>query len=156
MPIGKKPLYTGVRIGCRYIFCLSVCVSVSVCNIRRFRCLRELHEADFYKPGIYGSGRVWANAWDVFPRMPSRVGRGRQGAVDFVVCFGLGVFFCVFFSIFFSLERTRPAASMRPPCLIYSLLVMRNQTSSRSYGGRFLPLGQKSLFIPGCVQSAII
>ena len=24
-----------------------------------------MYEADFHKPGIYGSGRVWANAWDV-------------------------------------------------------------------------------------------
>ena len=30
------------------------------------------------------------------------------------------IFFCVFFfSIFLFFERTRPAASMRPPCLIY-------------------------------------
>ena len=30
------------------------------------RQLRELYEADFHKPGIYGSGLVWANAWDCF------------------------------------------------------------------------------------------
>ena len=31
------------------------------------------YEADFHKPGIYGgSGRVWANTWDVFRRTPSR------------------------------------------------------------------------------------
>ena len=33
------------------------------------------------------------------------------GGADFSVFF--------FFSIFFFFERTRPAASMRPPCLIY-------------------------------------
>ena len=50
-------------------------------------------EADFHKPGIYGgSVRVWATAWDVFRRAQSRVGRGGQAAVDFVVCFGLGGF----------------------------------------------------------------
>ena len=81
--------------------------------------MRELHEADFHKPGIYGSGRVWANAWDVFRRSPSRGGRGRRVAVDFVVCFGWGGFFRFFFFDFFFFERTRPAASMRPPCLIY-------------------------------------
>ena len=70
-------------------------------NIRRFYRLRELYEADFHKPGIYGSGRVWVNAWDVFSRMPSRVGRGRRAAVDFVVCFGWGGFFRVFFFDFF-------------------------------------------------------
>ena len=37
-----------------------------MCNIRRYYRLRELYEADFHKPGIVGSGRVWANAWDVF------------------------------------------------------------------------------------------
>ena len=41
---------------------------------------RELYEADFHKPGIYVSRRVWANAF---------------------------------------FERTRPAESVRPPCLIY-------------------------------------
>ena len=75
-----------------------------MCNIRRFYWLRELYEADFPKPGIYGSGRVWANAWDVFRRMPSRGGRGGRAAVDFVVCFGCGggIFFVFFLSIFSS------------------------------------------------------
>ena len=41
--------------------------------------------------------RVWAAAWDVFRRAPSRVRRGGRAAVDFVVCFGLGVFFSFFF-----------------------------------------------------------
>ena len=68
-----------------------------MCNIRRFYCLRELYEADFHKPGIYGSERVRANAWDVFFRVPSRVGRGRWANVGFAVCF------CVFGgAIFFS------------------------------------------------------
>ena len=40
--------------------------------------LRELYVADFHKLGIYGSRRVWANAWDVFHHMPSRGGRGRR------------------------------------------------------------------------------
>ena len=30
--------------------------------------------------------------WDVFRREPFRGGRGRRAAVDFVVCFGWGVF----------------------------------------------------------------
>ena len=44
----------------------------------------------------------------------SRCGRGRRAAVDFVVCGCGGIFLCVFF-----FERKRPAASMRPPCVIY-------------------------------------
>ena len=40
-------------------------------------------EADFHKPRMYGgSVQVWANAWDVFRRTPSRDGRGRRAAVD--------------------------------------------------------------------------
>ena len=35
-------------------------------------------------------GGVWANAWDVFRRTPSRGGRGHRAAVDVVVCFGCG------------------------------------------------------------------
>ena len=49
-----------------------------------------MYEADFHKPGIYGRGQVWANAWDVFRRKPSRGARGRLAAVDFLVCFGSG------------------------------------------------------------------
>ena len=90
--------------------------------------MRELYEADFHKPGIYGSGRVWAIAWDLFRRTPSRGGRGRRAAVDFVLCFGCGGISC-FFRFFLS-ERTRPAASMWPPSLIY--LSTRNSTAVRS------------------------
>ena len=60
--------------------------------IREFCWWRELYEADFHKPGIYGSGRVWANAWDVFRRTPSRGGHGRRAAVDFVVFLGAAGF----------------------------------------------------------------
>ena len=74
--------------------------------------------ADFHKHGIYESERVWANAWDVFPRIPSRDGRSRRAAVDFVVCFGWGGFFfpCFFFSEGVQIARrgqleTRPAAA---------------------------------------------
>ena len=39
-------------------------------NIRGFYRLRE--QADFHKPGMHGSGRLWANACEVFGRVPSR------------------------------------------------------------------------------------
>ena len=55
--------------------------------------------------------------WDVFRRAPSRGGRGRGAAVDFVGCFGWDVFF--FCDFFFFIERTRPAACTRPPRRIY-------------------------------------
>ena len=68
-------------------------------------------------PGIYESGRVWANAWDVFRRTPPRGGRGRRSCCGFRGVFWVRRDF-VFFRFFF-FERARPAASMRPPCLIY-------------------------------------
>ena len=60
-----------------------VCLSQSMCNIRGSYRLRELYAADFHKPGIYGGGRVWPNAWDVFRRTSSQGGRGRQGSCGF-------------------------------------------------------------------------
>ena len=82
--------------------------------------------ADFHKSGIYGSGRVWANAWNVFRRSPPRSGRGRRAAVDLVVrvrCV-LGGAIAFLLSIFFSFERTRPAASMRRPLASFTSLLV--------------------------------
>ena len=85
----KTPLlHNRVHTGCHYLISLSVLLSVCLCNIRRFFRLREPYEADFHKRGIYGSRRVWTNAWDVYRRVPSRGGRGHRDAVDFVVCLG--------------------------------------------------------------------
>ena len=73
-----------------------------MCNIRRFYWLGELYEADFHIPGIYGSVRVRANAWEVFRRTPSRGGRGRRAAVDLVVYFECGgIYFVFFYFVFF-------------------------------------------------------
>ena len=56
----------------------------------------------------------------VFRRGQSRGGRrGRWADVGFVVCFRWGGIFPGFFFDFFFFECTRPAASMRLPCLIY-------------------------------------
>ena len=54
---------------------------------------------------------------------------------------GAAVFLGFFRFIFF--ERTRPAASMRPPCFNYL-------STSNDDLGRFLGIGKKSLFILGC------
>ena len=62
----------------------------------------------------------------------------------------------VFFVRLFFFERTRPAASMRPPWLIYLSTSNEAGPRKRSDRGCFLPIGQKSLFIPGCVLGAII
>ena len=116
-------------------------------------------EADFHKPGSYGGSlRVWAKAWDVFHRTPSRGGRGRRAAVD-SFC---GVFwvrrdylFLLFFR-FFYFERTRPTASMKTPCLIYLYTSNETRPSGRCDRGDIFRFRQRSLFMPGCVQGVII
>ena len=85
--------------------------------------------ADFNKPGLDGSGRVSTKAWDAFRRTPSPGDRDRRAAVDIVVCLGCGGISG--FRRFFSLERTRPAASMRPPCLIYISTITVVRTGSQ-------------------------
>ena len=100
---------------------------------------------DFHKPGIYGSVRVRANAWEVFRRTTFRVGRRRRAAVDFVVCYVCGGI--SFILRFFHFECTRPAASMRPPCLIYLSTSNEARPRERCDLGRFLPIGQKILYV---------
>ena len=51
----------------------------------------------------------------------------------------------VFFAIFFFFEHTRPAASMRPPCLIYLSTSNEVRPRERSDEGRLLPVGKKPL-----------
>ena len=103
--------------------------------------------ADFHNPGIYGSGQVWANAWDVFCRASSRGGHVRQAPAAFVVCSGWGGFFLVFLSTFF-LFRTHTAFCKyeATSCLVY--ISTSNDTEARprerSDRGRFLPLGKKA------------
>ena len=92
----EQPLITGVHTGCDYFFYLPVCLYVQ--HLWFLLIVRAVHGADFHKPGIYGSGRVWANTWDLVRRTPCRGGRGRRAAVDFVVCFGFVSFFSCFFS----------------------------------------------------------
>ena len=78
------------------------------------------------------AGELWSNAWDVFRRAPSRGGRGRQAAVDFMVYFDWGGFLReVFFRFFFAFERTRPAASMRLLVSFTSLLVLGSSLDSK-------------------------
>ena len=72
---------------------------------------------------------MWANACDVFHRMPARVGRGRRAAVNFVVFWvGGQIFPRFFFFVFFFFERTRPDASMRPPRASFTSLLVQYDT----------------------------
>ena len=76
-------------------------VHVSVTFVLFFYCKSWTSPISTNTPGIYRSGGVWANAWDGFRRAPSRDGRGRPAAVDFVVCFGCGGISFLFLFVFF-------------------------------------------------------
>ena len=118
-----------------------------MCHIRRFYWLRELYEADFHKLGIYGSGQVLANAWDLFRLASSRGGPGRRAAVDFVVCLGGADFLVIplFFDFCFLIERTRPATSMRSSCLINLSASNEVRPRKRSDRVRYSPIGKEAV-----------
>ena len=142
---------TGVRTGCHYS--ISMSVSVCMCNINIFHYCKRCTRPASTNAGIYGSGRVWANARDVPRRMKFRGGRGRGATMDFVVsfrCDRISILFCVF------VERTRHATRMRPPCLLYLSTSNEARPRDQSDRGPFFPTGQTRLFIPGCVQGANI
>ena len=118
MPLGKKA--SSYRVVYRVpLLKLSVCLSVCVTFVLFTDC-ESCTRPIFHKPGIYGSGTVGANARDVFPCMPSRVGGGRR-AWDFVVCFGWGGgFFRVHFSsLFFLRTHTACWKHKAASCLMY-------------------------------------
>ena len=50
------------------LFICFVCVCVCATFFVFSDCEGFMYEADFHKPGIYGSGRVWASAWGAFRR----------------------------------------------------------------------------------------
>ena len=116
-----------MRTGCHYFTGLTVCTCFRVCVCVTFVVitdLRELYGADLHKLGIYGSGRVWANAWDVFRRTPSRGGRGRRAAVDLfrgVYCVFGGIS-CFFFFVFVTLSAHGPLQVYEPLLLHFPLL----------------------------------
>ena len=63
---------------------------------------------------------------------------------------GAAGFFRFFFPrFFFFFERTRPAASMRPPCLVFISTSNEPKPRERSVRGRFLPIGKKKPFHTG-------
>ena len=113
------PLHTGVRTGCHYLISLSVCLSV---------CMKH---SLFLLIAIAVRGR-FPQTRDLWKRasMGERVGRVSShdvswwswspGCCGFRGVFWVGrIFPGFFFRLFFFFERTRPAASVRPPCLIY-------------------------------------
>ena len=102
-PKAKKPLHTGVRTGCRYLICLSVCVCVCVTLNSSFLLIARAVRGRF--PQTRYLWKRASNAWDVVFPAPSRGGRGRWADVGFVVCFGWG-------GIHFQLFRRSRAGSV--------------------------------------------
>ena len=81
--------------------------------------------------------------------MPSRGGRGRQLLwIRGVFWVRRDFFVIIIIFVFFLFERTRPAASMRPPCLIYL------STSNKARAKKPLHIEARPRE-PGCVQGAI-
>ena len=87
----------------------------------------------------------------MFRRAPSRGGRGRQAALDFVVCFGWGDFFRAFIFIFdfiFFLERARPTASKCEVAFPHLLIYY--------YRGAYrVPLLNESVCVSVCVTFVV-
>ena len=110
----KKHIYTGVRTGCHYLIslsaclsvCLSVCLSISL-SVCPCVCLSVcvcvtvvvFTDCESCRGRFPQNQDLWklanmANTWDILRCTPSRGGRGRRAAVDFVACFGCGVISC--------------------------------------------------------------
>ena len=83
-------------------------------------------------------------------RAPSRDGRGRRAAVDFVVCFGCGEVFLCFLSIFsFSFERIWPAASISLPCLVYLSISTNCESCTRPISTNSRSMGEDEYMLAG-------
>ena len=114
MPLGKKPLHTGGRTGCHYSISSSVCLSVCVTFVVFADC------ESCTRPLSTNSGSMEAGEYGL-TRGTRLVARNLEvGAVARL----LWISWCVlggadFFVFFFLRTHTRPAANMRPPCLIY-------------------------------------
>ena len=143
MSLGQKSLFI---LGCvqgaiisLVCLCLSVCVTFVVFTDRE-SCTR---------PASTNSGSMETGEYGLTRRKCFLAYRLELDAVagllwiSWCVLGGAG-FFCVFFfSIcFYFFERTQPAASMRPPCLIYLSTSNEERPSGRSDRGRFC-LGAK-------------
>ena len=103
----------------------------------------------------------------MFNRTPSGSGPGRRAAMKCRCVFWVGRLFSSLFSILFFFERTRSAASMRPPCLFYPSTSTKTRPKERRNRGCFFPIGKKhlvsgvrtgchfvsSLCVPLCVTS---
>ena len=72
--------------------------------------------------------------------------------ISWCVLGGADFFSVFFFRNLFFVERTRPAASMRPPCLIYISTSKEERPRERRDRCRFLPLGKKAYSYRGAYR----
>ena len=114
--LAKTPLHTGVRTECHYLI-NSLCVYVTFVIFTDCEsCTRPIPtNPGSMEPGGYGLTRgtcFVARRLEVV---------AVAGLLWISWCFRWGGIIRVFlsFDFFFFFERARPAASMRPPCLIY-------------------------------------
>ena len=116
-----------------------------VCNIRRFPDCESFTRPITTNPGSLKSGVHVLTRWTCF--IACRLDCTRSpGCCGFCGVFRLGRIFPRFFFRFFFyfFERTLPAASMRPPCLVCLSTSNEARLRERTYRGRFLPVGKKA------------
>ena len=125
------------------LFNWSVCPSVcNMCNIRRFTDCESCTRSISTNPGS-----MEASKYGLERRTCSVTHHLEVVAVAGLLWISRCVWGAAgfrFFRVFFIFERTRPAASMRTPCLIYLSTSNEARPRERIDRGRFLPLRKKN------------
>ena len=134
-----------MRTGRHYFFCLSVCVCAG--NIVVFTDCGSCTRPISTNPGSIEASEYGLTRGRCFVARRLELVAVAGLLYGFRGAFSVERdFFVFFFQFSFFFEHTRPAASMRPPCLIFLYTSYKVVFAFR----------QKSLFVPGCVQGAII
>ena len=129
--------------------CLSVCVTFVVFTDCE-SCRRPISTS----PVSMEAGEYGLTHWTCFFACRLKV-VAVAGLLWISWCVLGGADFSVIF-LFFFLERTRPAASMRPPCLIYLSTSNEARPRERSDRGRFLPIGKKASSYRGAYRVPLL
>ena len=143
MPLGKKASsYRGAyRVP---LFILSVCVSVSVfVTLVVFIYCESCTKPISTSPGSTEVGEYGLTRETCFVARRLEV-VAVAGLLSRSWCVLGGADFFVFFFDFFFFEPTRPAASMRPPCVIHLSTSNEASPRERSYRGHFLLICEKA------------
>ena len=148
------PLHTGVRTGCHYLISLSVCVFVCVTFVVFTDC-ESCTRSISTNPGSMEGGEHGLTRRTRFVAHCLEV-VAVAGLMWVSWCVFGGADFFVFFFLFFVRTHTACCKYEAASCLIYLSTSNEARPKERSHRGPFLLLGQKCLFIPGCVQGAII